>query len=259
MKFFRKPGKAGLAAKIPGEDKSGLYLTVTVHVAAVIVLLIFQLSTTLRGGTSYLFDFSGIDQKEQEARESEFRESISDRLDELIAAGGLPYAPDMAEGSDIRNIAVDAGNSGHLTDDRNTDAEQLYKDAERLEKELASGAFAAEPEDEGSFASMQDGDTGKETAVYTGPSVISYSLDGRKARYLPVPAYRCQGSGDVTVRITVEQSGKVVGAEIVDEFSSPDRCQREYAKKAAMMSIFTSSLAADRKQYGEIVYRFIAQ
>ena len=65
MKFFRKPGKAGLAAKIPGEDKSGLYLTVTVHVAAVIVLLIFQLrAPPSEEGPSYLFDFSGIDQKE---------------------------------------------------------------------------------------------------------------------------------------------------------------------------------------------------
>ena len=39
-------------------------------------------------------------------------------------------------------IAVDAGS--HLKDDRNTDAEQLYKDAERLANELKNGQKAQE-------------------------------------------------------------------------------------------------------------------
>ena len=101
------------------------------------------------------------------------------------------------------------------------------------------------------------GDNG--SATYTGPSVVSYSLDGRKAVTLSVPAYRCLGGGDVTVRITVEQSGTVSDVQVVEEFSSEDRCLREYAKRAARLSRFTASSAAPKRQMGEIVYRFIAQ
>ena len=100
-------------------------------------------------------------------------------------------------------------------------------------------------------------ESGRET--YTGPSVISYSLDGRKALNLPVPAYRCLGGGDVTVRITVSQSGRVMNAEVEEEFSSADKCLRDYAVRAARLSVFTASGSAPKRQYGEIVYRFIAQ
>ena len=228
--------------RISKEDKSGLYLTVILHLGALIVLLASQISSTIRGETSYLLDFTSIEQEEEETRETEFKESISDRLDELIAAASA--APAVSGGNEVvRNIAVDAGNRP-LRDDRNTDAEQLYRDAERLDKELKSGAFASEDLDSDDYA---------------GPSVVSYALEGRKAVHLSIPAYRCMGGGDVTVRITVARSGKVENAEIVDGVSSADPCLRDYAKRAALLSRFTASEAAPKKQFGNIVYRFIAQ
>ena len=52
--------------KISTEDKSGLYLTVILHLGVLIVLLIAQISSTLRGESSYLLDFSAIEEQEQE-------------------------------------------------------------------------------------------------------------------------------------------------------------------------------------------------
>lgn len=243
--------------KISGEDKSGLYFTVIVHLAALIVLLASGIGTSLKGEHSFLLDFSDIEQEERERQEAEFKKSISDRLDELINA--VPHHAPVSGNDPVRNIAVDAS-SGALRDDRNTDAEQLYRDAERLAEELKSGAYE-NMDNSGDYAALQDTEIEekvKET-VYSGPSVVSYSLDGRKALTLSVPAYRCLGGGDVTVRITVSQSGTVDNAEIVEEFSSSDRCLREYAKRAARLSRFTASGSAPKRQYGEIVYRFIAQ
>lgn len=247
--------------KISTEDKSGLYLTVILHLGVLIVLLIAQISSTLRGESSYLLDFSAIEEKEQEEQETEFKESISERLDRLIAAASAAPMTGGSSHEEIRNIAVDAGN-GHLQDDRNTDADQLYRDIERLDRELKSGAYAREIDHSGDYAALQESagkESGDKQEVYTGPSVVSYSLDGRKAIHLSIPAYRCPGGGDVTVRITVSQSGTVEAADIVDELSSGDRCLREYAKRAARLSRFTASTSAPRKQFGDIVYRFIAQ
>ena len=94
---------------------------------------------------------------------------------------------------------------------------------------------------------------------YTGPSVLSYNLDGRKASKLNIPAYRCYGSGDVTVIITVDNSGRVVGAKVLEEVSSDDTCLRSYAIRAARLSQFSASSTAPPRQTGEILYRFIAQ
>ena len=249
--------------RISSEDKSGLYLTVIIHVGLVIVLLISQIATAVKGENSYLLDFSAIEADEREQQEAEFKENISDRLDELIAAApAIAQAMRQAGGDEtVRNIAVDAGN-GHLSDDRNTDVEQLYRDAARLDRELKSGAFAQEPEDQDSYASLHEDKADMDRSaqqVYSGPSVISYSLDGRKALNLSIPAYRCMGGGDVTVRITVNQAGTVDAVEIMEDASSQDRCLREFAKRAARLSRFTASATAPKRQYGEIVYRFIAQ
>ena len=237
-------------SKLHTEDKAGLYITVTVHVMALIVLLASQISSAVKTDSSYLFDFSHIEEAERQEEEARFRETIDRRLDELIAAA--PVAS-----SEIRNIAVDASN---LSDDRNTDVEQLYRDAARLDRELKSGAFAEPADDDESYAEIPSGKTAeKDKAEYSGPSVVSYSLDGRKALTLSIPAYRCLGGGDVTILVTVSQNGDVVNAKVVEEVSSQDQCLRNYAIRAARLSKFTASGTAPKRQMGEIVYRFIAQ
>ena len=101
--------------------------------------------------------------------------------------------------------------------------------------------------------------TKEEQKEYSGPSVVSYTLDGRKASHLKIPAYRCNGGGDVTVIITVNNAGQVVNAKVMDSISSSDQCLRSFAVRAARLSRFSASQNAPANQTGEIVYRFIAQ
>ena len=160
--------------------------------------------------------------------------------------------------SDIKNIAVDA--SKPLKDDRNTDAEQLYKDAERLANELKNGKHAQEDaRNETVELPSKEKKSEEKQKEYSGPSVVSYSLDGRKASHLKIPAYRCYGCGDVTVIITVDPQGNVINAKVLDEISSSDSCLRSFAVRAARLSKFSASASAPARQNGEILYRFIAQ
>ena len=241
--------------RLSDEDKAGIYTTVIVHLAVVIVLLLAGLDYSLKQENSFVLDFSKLEEMErlQEEverlqKEAEFKESISRKLQEQLAS-----TPSSA----IRGVAVDRG---ALRDDRGTDAEQLYKDAERLQQELANG-YQVEQEDVADPGPVvPDKQTEKKDApVYSGPSVVSYYLEGRKASKLPIPAYRCMGAGQVTVLITVNPSGAVIAAKVDESVSSTDGCLRAFAIRAARLSKFSAKADAAPKQQGNIVYEFIAQ
>ena len=236
------------------DDRAGLYITVIFHLTVIIVLLLYQIDSTVRKEESFVLDFSKQEEIERRQKEEVFREDISRKLDELIAAAHNSSAP-------IRNIATDASRA-QLKDDRGTDAEQLYKDAERLAQDLKNGqkdGIEEEARDETVEMQHQQKQEQKNQKEYSGPSVLSYNLDGRKASHLPIPAYRCYGAGDVTVIITVNNAGQVVRAKVMEEISSTDACLRNFAVRAARLSRFSPSTEAPANQTGEIVYRFIAQ
>lgn len=234
------------------EDKAGIYTTVIIHLAVLIVLLATSLGFSLQSENSFVLDFSKLEELErlQEEverlrQEAEFQKAISERLEAEIGAAPGGY----------RNVAVDRAS---LKDDRGTDADQLYKDAERLAKELKGGF---EVPDDGFSANLPSKDDGKkkEQKAYSGPSVVSYYLEGRKASKLSIPAYRCMGAGEVTVLITVDNSGTVIAAKIDESCSSSDGCLRSFAIRAARLSRFSADPKAPARQQGNIVYQFIAQ
>lgn len=231
------------------ENKAGLFLTIIFHLIVIIILLVHQIDSTIKGETSFILDFSKQEEIEKERRQEDMKMDISRKLDELIAAA--------RSNSNIRNIAVDANQP--LKDDRNTDAEQLYKDAEKLAKDLKAKQAIEEDAREETVELQSQKKKETEEKPYSGPSVVSYSLDGRKASHLSVPAYRCYGEGDVVVIITVDPRGNVVGAKIMEELSSDDKCLRNFAIRAARTSKFSVSTTAPSRQNGEIIYRFIAQ
>ncbi len=237
--------------KINKDDKAGLYLTIIFHLVVIIVLLVYQINTSIKREESFVLDFSKQEEIEQRKKEEIFKKDVSKRIEEMLAAAQMSR-------SEIKNIAVDAGS--HLKDDRNTDAEQLYKDAERLANELKKGQNAQEDAREETIElPSKENKSDEKKKEYSGPSVVSYNLDGRKASHLKIPAYRCYGCGDVTVIITVDPQGNVIGAKVLDEISSSDSCLRSFAVRAARLSKFSASSSAPARQNGEILYRFIAQ
>lgn len=241
--------------RMGSNDRAGIYITVIFHLTVIIVLAISQISTLATAEKSFVFDFSRQEAMEKEVQEKAFREDISRKLDEMIRNASVK----PENGAEIRNIAVDAGSM--LKDDRGTDAEKLYEDADRVSEELKGGRKQAIEEDMRDEAvELPDSRRKKEDSrEYKGPSVVSYKLAGRKASHLSIPAYRCMGGGEVTVAITVDNAGIVTNAKIVENVSSDDRCLRDFAVRAARLSRFSRDPKASPRQAGEIVYRFIAQ
>jgi len=234
------------------DKRAGLWLTVSFHLSVLIGFLLYSINSQLKSETSFVLDFTKQEEQEKEEKTAAMKESVSKELDDLIAAA-KKQAP--------RNAAVDVSKGRNLKDDRHSNPNSVYNDAKELQKKLDASrkALESEGEDEENVATGKEDQQDKPTKEYTGPSVLSYRLDGRKAIKLPIPAYRCIGGGDVAVAIVVDRKGVVIDASVIDETSVSDDCQREYAVKAAKLSRFTASKTAPEKQAGEILYRFVAQ
>ena len=236
--------------KLTPDQKAGLYITAIVHLAVIIILLLCQIGYSVQRENTFVLDFTKQEEKEAEQKQEELHRSAMAQLENLLAT---------ARTQPVRNVTV---NRSQLKDDRNTDADQLYRDAERLAQDLRDGQHR-QLDDPADY--VQDPVTPpsepkpRKQETYSGPSVLSWSLDGRKATHLPIPAYRCIGAGEVTVIITVNNQGTVVDAKVDDGASSKDGCLRSFATRAARLSKFNASSTAPARQMGTITYLFIAQ
>lgn len=238
--------------RLSPDRKAGLYITVSIHLAVIIVLLAVRIGYEVQRENSFVLDFTQQEELERQQEQAQLHEIAEQDLERMLAAAAA------MQSSQMRNVAVDRS---ALKDDKGIDADQLYKDAERLAKELRDGQNRQE-EDLDAFAATQPSpakEEKEEPRAYSGPSVLSWSLDGRKASHLPIPAYRCYGAGEVTVIITVNNQGTVINAKVDDKLSTADNCLRTFATRAARLSKFSASPTAPARQMGTITYAFIAQ
>lgn len=234
--------------KLTPDQQAGLYITVSIHLAVIIVLLAARIGFEMQRENSFVLDFSAQEEVERLQQRIRMQEKVEAQLEEMLSSQGVP----------VRNVTVDRST---LRDDRGTNADELYKEAERLAKELQEGQTQADDTPD-SFAAVEEvkkENKKEETKTYSGPSVLSWSLDGRRASRLPIPAYRCYGAGEITVIITVNNRGDVVNAKVDESMSSSDGCLRTFAIRAARLSKFSASPEAPARQMGTITYAFIAQ
>ena len=233
------------------EKKAGFYSTIIFHLVVIIICLLTAIQKVVSEETSFVLDFSKLEELERVEKQEELKAQASKELDDLLSGN--------ASSSAYRNVAVDRS-SRALKDDRFKNPNQVYDEARELQRKLdASRAAAQREQGADEDAVSQDNLPDSNAPQYKGPSVISYSLDGRKAISLPVPAYKCQGGGDVSVQIQVNRKGYVVSAAVIESVSSSDECLIRSAVAVAKRSRFRASSSAAEKQVGEIVYRFIAQ
>ena len=234
--------------RLPKEDRAGLYITVILHLLVLVILLSVQLGAALKKEDSFVLDFTKAEQLEKLEKELALKKAINERLNRMLSEGGsVP----------VMNVAVDRS---ALKDDRTSpeEAERLYRDAEKLQEALRKTADVPE-ENEIAVAPERHMEEKAETPAYSGPSVLAWELQDRKASHLPIPAYRCMGAGEVKVLITVNPQGSVVLAKIDEGASSSDGCLRAFAIRAARLSRISSSTTSPDRQAGYIIYQFIAQ
>lgn len=84
-----------------------------------------------------------------------------------------------------------------------------------------------------------------------------YSLGNRKAISKPAPKYTCNETGKVVVEVSVDRTGRTVGAIVgVKGSTNTAKCLLDQARIAAMNTKWDASSDAPEKQVGKIVYNF---
>ena len=235
------------------DKKIGFYATVIFHLVVLIILLSASISKVMQTETSFVLDFTGYDELQQQLKELQVKAQAEQELEEMLS-GSRPAAVSGA----YRNVAVDRSGS-ELRDDRFDNPSQVYDEARELQRKLDESRRQAEMEQGSDDVAVPGNKVESTSETYKGPSVISYTLDGKRAISLPVPVYKYYGGGDVSVRITVNRKGYVTAASVIESVSSTDECLIRSALDAANRSRFRASSTAPERQVGEIVYRFIAQ
>jgi hypothetical protein len=242
----------------------GILGTVIIHLIAAIIFMSFQISS-LHNEIQEVFQVEFVP---EDATRPENKEK-------LIALPATTVEKILQGDQEMLNIARNLANKG---DPRINEADYIDKVKEELIKsgKLGKDNFI----DEQKRAAAMQGDesiaTGEKdttrlkkdspdksqemAANYKGPTRIYYDLAGRTHTYLPIPIYKCQGSGKVVMSIEVNQKGIVEKVQVLEnESTTSDPCLIETAVTTAQISRFNSDINSPKTQTGTLSYQFVAQ
>ncbi|MDR2935884.1 MAG: energy transducer TonB [Rikenellaceae bacterium] len=253
LPFVRRKGDAGSWVY---DHRVGIFSTVIVYLLAGIAFFMARIVIDGDGGR---YGFYVLDVKDLPRKEPEEQKSDAEMIRQQLGAEDF---------SSVRNVSsnaegkLDAG----LRDDRGSQASEIYDEARAVQDRLGANRANYERgvrEAQGILDSRpnqtQSGASGsQESARARGKVTISYRLEKRTATHLHVPAYQCEGGGQVVVTITVNRNGEVTGASI-SQSAGNDACINDMAVMAAKASRFNVDGNAPERQQGTITYLFIPQ
>lgn len=237
----------------------GILGTVIVHLVAAIIFMSFQIKS-LRTEEQDMFtvEFAEIEEPEESAKLIELPASNIERIlqgDEemLNIARNLANRPDETVDPERYIDMV----KDELIRDGKLGVDNYIDEQKRLPETDGDENLAMEEADK---PSEEPSESEKMAANYQGPTRIYYDLKGRNHTYLPIPVYKCQGSGKVVLSIQVSQKGLVEEARIIEgESTTADICLIETAVTTALISRFNADINSPKLQGGTITYHFVAQ
>jgi hypothetical protein len=142
--------------------------------------------------------------------------------------------------------------SGMLNEKNFIDEQKAAEEAGRDEIEI--------PKEEVKPQLTEKKEKPQEKGTFRGPTRIFYDLANRHHVYLPIPIYKCEGAGQITLAIEVDQNGNVLKAESASSLSSTkDPCLTETAKEYALKSTFNADANAPVRQAGFLTFVFVSQ
>ncbi len=177
---------------------------------------------------------------------------------------------ESAEIEDVTNrVSNENAEGGERTIEIQANIQDMLDEAAELQRAMAATRAAYENEMaemaeykrqiEAEMAQTDTTHSTREDVKVQGNVTVSYSLINpiRNATRLEVPAYLCEGGGEVKVQITVERGGMVSNAKVIK--SAKDECLNQYALYAAYSTEFNISQVAPTRHTGTITYIFVAQ
>ncbi len=220
----------------------GLYVTIIFHLLLAILFMSVKIhGVAVQPPLSIEIDYS---QEEQQKILEELQREKQDLEAQVNRMLGQTR-------EQLRNVAVN-----EAWKDEQGKRDRVFDENDELQRKIEATRKMLQPSDEPNQPALEE--KPKKEELYTGPSVLSYKLDGRRAYSLPVPVYKCEAGGTVVVKIVVAQRGSVASASVDGTKSATNDCLHEAAKRAALLSKFSVS-DTKKNQEGVITYSFVAQ
>ena len=239
----------------------GILGTVIIHLIAGIIFMSTQLKS-LQKDLSDKFEVEFVPVEESETKENliELHATTIDRIlhgdEEMlnIARNLSNRAVEKIDPADyIDKVKEELIKSGKLGVDNYIDEQK--KLVEMADEKLPFENVIVENDEK-----VKPKESQELAANYKGPTRIYYDLSGRTHTHLPIPIYKCQGSGKVVLSIEVNQTGAVENVLIIArESTTSDPCLVETAVTTALISRFNSDVNSPKTQKGTLSYHFVAQ
>lgn len=249
---FNNSAFLGKMQKWMQENATGILGTIAFHMFLAVIFLIIKISSE----KSYLDSIILLD-LEETSDEEQIEEKMPDPGFDQRLADYLDQASSNVPVNLARNVEEEISTEKYVQDleqEMNDNRPESWEEMQERLKELK------EMKQEELIVDGEDDAKPQETEAYTGPTNIYYSLENRYHLQLPVPVYKCEGSGLIEVGIVVDQRGRVIHAEVDQQGGSLNEiCLAEAAKNAALRTRFNIDYKAATRQAGTITYHFIAQ
>jgi len=137
--------------------------------------------------------------------------------------------------------------------------EKNFIDQQKMAEEAGMEEITATPEEVKPQVTEKK-EKPQEKGTFRGPTRIFYDLAGRHHIYLPIPIYKCEGAGQITLAIVVDRGGNVLKAEPASKLSTTrDQCLTETAVEHAFKTRFNADQSAPEKQGGFLTFVFVSQ
>jgi len=241
----------------------GILGTVIIHLVAAIIFMSFQitgLKTKKNQIIKFEIEFAAIEEKKAAEKPYEppptsVENIFHDDVEMLNIARNLSSkSVEKVDAKDyIDQVKEELIQSGKLGTDN-------YLDRQSGNQMTEDDQFELENQKEKENQEDKTNESREMAANYRGPTRIYYDLQGRGHTYLPIPIYKCQGSGKIVLLIEVNQKGIVENASIIEgESTAKDECLMETAIGSALRSRFEPNLNAPRIQKGTLTFIFVAQ
>ena len=231
-----------------------LSITLLIHLFFIGILIIFEMSKPQKTEANEII----IDFAQEELKEEQIMNNESNYNDE-------------DNSKPVKNVAKNLADKNQSEKDYYTEAKELLNSAKGKElfkaqdyndlRWLIKDYSKTTPDIENwNVPENKLNNEKNSSSTFSGNAIISYDLGGRRAVYLPVPAYRCIGYGKVSIEIIVNKKGEVTQAKILQVSTSlSENCLPQSALEAAYRSRFQSKFDAPDLQKGYIYYTFVAQ
>ena len=238
----------------------GILGTVILHLIAAIIFMSFRIHTIKKIREEFTVELEAVQEPDVEKQLIELPASSLEKIlqgDEemLNIARNLANKPEekIDPADYIDKVKEELIESGKLGPDN-------YIDEQKRMQEMGAEEPLSYDNTDKKQDAEKDQDSNEMAANYQGPTRIYYDLAGRNHLYLPLPIYKCRGSGKVVLKIEVNQKGIVEDASIIEAVSTTkDPCLVETALSTAKISRFNPDINAPRIQTGTLTYHFVAQ